>query len=56
MDSIKRVPYKVIDKEGSPAVQVNINGKEQAFTLEEIVSKLFTKAKELAEGHIDQKY
>ena len=48
------LPYKVVNKAGKPAVQVVVKGKTQTFSPEEIVSKLFARAKMLAEDYLNE--
>lgn len=52
---IKHFPYKVIDKEGKPIVQVQVNGEKKQFTPEEISAMVLGKMKEVAESYLGKK-
>ena len=45
-------PFKVIDKDGSPLVQVNYLGEEKTFTPQEISAMVLTKMKEISEAKL----
>lgn len=46
-------PFKVIPKkDGRPAVEVEVNGKQQAFSAEELSSMVLTKMKQTAEQYL----
>jgi molecular chaperone DnaK len=46
-------PFKVIAKsDGRPAVEVEVNGKAQAFGSEELSSMVLTKMKQTAEQYL----
>ncbi|QID84643.1 Hsp70 chaperone ssa4 [Saccharomyces pastorianus] len=51
----KHYPFKVIDKEGKPVVQVEYKGETKTFTPEEISSMILTKMKETAENYLGTK-
>lgn len=52
---IKHFPYKVIDKDGKPIVQVQVNGEKKQFTPEEISAMVLGKMKEVAESYLGKK-
>ncbi|KAI7894962.1 hsp71-like protein [Mucor mucedo] len=45
-------PFKVIDKEGKPAIQVDFKGETKTFTPEEISSMILVKMKETSEAYL----
>ena len=45
-------PFKVIDKDGSPLVQVNYLGEEKTFTPQEISATVLTKMKDISEAKL----
>ena len=45
-------PFKVVDQDGSPLVQVNYLGEEKKFTPQEISSMVLTKMKEISEAKL----
>ncbi|KAI8885750.1 hsp71-like protein [Backusella circina FSU 941] len=49
---MKHWPFKVIDKEGKPAIQVDFKGETKEFTPEEISSMILVKMKETAEAYM----
>ena len=49
---IKRLPFRVIDKAGKPVIHVEYRGKTKHLTPEEILSMIFTKARENAEAYL----
>ncbi|WVQ70857.1 heat shock protein HSS1 [Cryptococcus sp. DSM 104548] len=49
---MKHWPYKIIDKAGKPAIQVEYRGEEKTFTPEEISSMVLIKMKEVAEAYL----
>ncbi|CCK69457.1 Hsp70 family chaperone SSA4 KNAG_0C03530 [Huiozyma naganishii CBS 8797] len=51
----KHYPFKVVNKEGKPAVQVEFKGETKTFTPEEISSMVLTKMKETAENFLGTK-
>lgn len=51
---IKRLPYKVINRKGNPAVKVEFAGEEKIFTPEEISSMVLTKMKSIAEDYLGE--
>jgi heat shock protein 5 len=52
---IKHFPFKVVNKNGRPAVKVLVNGKPKLLTPEEISSMVITKMKETAESYLGKK-
>ncbi|CCC68002.1 hypothetical protein NCAS_0A14440 [Naumovozyma castellii] len=48
----KHYPFKVVPKEGKPAIQVEFKGETKTFTPEEISSMVLTKMKETAEQYL----
>lgn len=51
-ESIKRVPYKIINKGGKPVVEVEFKGETKQFTPEEISAMILGKMKEIAENYL----
>jgi len=51
----KHWPFKVFDKNGKPAVQVQYRGEERDFTPEEISAMVLGKMKETAEAYLGKK-
>ncbi|CAI2168722.1 4334_t:CDS:2 [Funneliformis geosporum] len=49
---MKHWPFKVIDKNGRPYIQVEFKGEKKNFTLEEISSMILVKMKETAEAYL----
>jgi len=49
---MQRVPYKVVNKDGKPYVQVLVKGEAKTFSPEEISSFILTKMKEVAEAFL----
>lgn len=45
-------PFKVVDQDGSPIVQVDYLGEEKKFTPQEISSMVLTKMKEISEAKL----
>ncbi|KAF2972801.1 hypothetical protein GQX73_g775 [Xylaria multiplex] len=52
---IKHFPYKVIEKDGKPVVQVDVHGSPKKFTPEEISAVILGKMKEVAESYLGKK-
>lgn len=52
---LKRMPYKVVDKKGRPAIQVAVNDKEEFFTPEQISALILGKMKQIAEDYLGKK-
>ena len=51
----KHFPFKIINKEGKPVVQVEYKGETKTFTPEEISSMVLSKMKETAEAYLGTK-
>ncbi|CAO3696789.1 unnamed protein product [Umbelopsis ramanniana] len=49
---MKHWPFKVIDKEGKPQIQVEYKGETKVFTPEEVSSMVLLKMKETAEAYL----
>ncbi|KAL2018767.1 hypothetical protein VTK56DRAFT_395 [Thermocarpiscus australiensis] len=49
---IKHFPFKVIDRNGKPHIQVEFKGETKVFTPEEISSMVLTKMRETAESYL----
>ena len=47
-------PFTVVDKDGSPYIQVNYLGEDKTFSPQEISSMVLTKMKEIAEAKLDK--
>ncbi|CAN3363008.1 heat shock protein Ssa2p [Diutina catenulata] len=54
-EDMKHFPFKVVDKAGKPAIQVEFKGENKTFSPEEISSMVLTKMKETAESYIGEK-
>lgn len=54
-DDMKHWPFKVIEKEGKPIVQVEVKGEKKKFTPEEVSAMILGKMKEIAEGYLGEK-
>ncbi|KAI1341209.1 heat shock protein 70 family [Xylariaceae sp. FL0016] len=52
---LKHFPYKVIEKDGKPIVQVDVQGSPKKFTPEEISAVILGKMKEVAESYLGKK-
>ncbi|URE03622.1 luminal-binding protein [Musa troglodytarum] len=53
---IKLLPYKIVNKDGKPYIQVKIqDGETKVFSPEEISATILTKMKETAEGFLGKK-
>ncbi|KAI0025829.1 heat shock protein 70 family [Xylariomycetidae sp. FL0641] len=52
---MKHFPFKIIEKNGKPIVQVEYKGEEKCFTPEEISSMVLTKMRETAEAYLGGK-
>ncbi|KAG5463563.1 MAG: LOW QUALITY PROTEIN: hypothetical protein BJ554DRAFT_6437, partial [Olpidium bornovanus] len=49
---IKHFPFKVVNKDGKPAIQVKVKGNDKVFTPEEISGMVLSKMKEIAEAYL----
>ncbi|KAA8910040.1 heat shock protein 70 family [Sphaerosporella brunnea] len=54
-NDIKHFPFKVVNKNGNPNVQVEVNGEKRTFTPEEISAMILGKMKEIAEAYLSKK-
>ncbi|QIX02295.1 hypothetical protein AMS68_007812 [Peltaster fructicola] len=52
---IKHFPFKVVEKNGQPAVSVAVSGQKKTFTAEEVSAMVLGKMKEVAEAYLEQK-
>jgi endoplasmic reticulum chaperone BiP len=52
---IKHFPFDVIENDGKPNVQVDVNGKPKTFTPEEVSAMILGKMKEVAESFLGKK-
>ncbi|KJZ69341.1 78 kDa glucose-regulated protein-like protein [Hirsutella minnesotensis 3608] len=52
---IKHLPYKVVNKDGKPVIQVKVGGDDKKFTPEEISAMVLGKMKEVAESYLGKK-
>jgi len=51
-NDMKNWPFKVVDKNGKPAIEVVVNGKPTVFVPEEISGMVLGKMKEIAENYL----
>jgi len=51
----KLYPYRIVEKEGKPYIQVTWKGEEKTFSPEEISAMILTKMKETAEAYLGRK-
>ncbi|UZP45967.1 hypothetical protein NXS19_013779 [Fusarium pseudograminearum] len=52
---IKHFPFKVVNRDDRPVVQVEVDGAKKQFTPEEISAMVLGKMKEVAEGYLGKK-
>lgn len=52
---IKFLPYKVVNRNGKPYIQVKVKGEEKLFSPEEISAMVLGKMKETAEVYLGKK-
>ncbi|KAI0026088.1 heat shock protein 70 family [Xylariomycetidae sp. FL0641] len=52
---LKHFPYKVIEQDGKPVIQVEVQGTAKKFTPEEISAVILGKMKEVAESYLGKK-
>ena len=52
---IKFFPYKVVNKDGKPYIQVKVKGEVKVFSPEEISAMILGKMKETAEAYLGKK-
>ena len=51
----KHFPFKVTNKDGKPAVTVEVGGADKSFTPEEVSAMVLGKMKEIAESYLGEK-
>ncbi len=51
-DDMKSLPYKIINSNGKPKVEVEFKGETKQFTPEEISAMILTKMKDIAEAYV----
>jgi heat shock protein 1/8 len=51
-DDMKSLPYKIVDSNGKPKVEVEFKGEIKQFTPEEISAMILTKMKDIAEAYV----
>ncbi|KAI1211384.1 78 KDA glucose-regulated protein-like protein precursor [Annulohypoxylon truncatum] len=54
-NDLKHFPYKVVDQDGKPVIQVDFQGSAKKFTPEEISAVILGKMKEVAESYLGKK-
>lgn len=52
---MKHFPYQIVEKDGKPVVQVQVNGADKQFTPEEVSAMILGKMKEVAESYLGKK-
>ncbi|SCV05508.1 LANO_0H09032g1_1 [Lachancea nothofagi CBS 11611] len=52
---LKHLPFKVVNKNSKPVVQVTVKGEEKHFTPEEISAMILGKMKQIAEDYLGKK-
>ena len=52
---MKHFPYKVVNKNGKPVVEVQVAGKPKQLTPEEVSAVILGKMKEVAESYLGKK-
>jgi L1 cell adhesion molecule like protein len=52
---MKHWPFKVVERDGKPRIQVEFKSETKTFTPEEISSMVLTKMKEIAEAYLGKK-
>lgn len=52
---IKFFPYKIVNKDGKPYIQVKVKGETKVFSPEEISAMILGKMKETAEAYLGKK-
>lgn len=48
----KLLPYKIIDKDGAPYIQVKIKGEDKVYSPEQISAMILERMKEVAEAYL----
>ena len=51
----KLLPYKIVNRDGKPYIQVQKDGENKVFSPEEISAMVLTKMKETAEAYLGHK-
>src|SRR5437762_2110994 len=54
-EDIKHFPFAVLEKDGKPAVKVEVNGEFKVLTPEEVSGMVLQKMKEIAESYLGKK-
>ncbi|KAI9361595.1 heat shock protein 70 family [Zopfochytrium polystomum] len=54
-NDLKHFPFKVVNKDGKPLIQVKVKGEDKKFTPEEISAMVLQKMKEIAESYLGEK-
>jgi heat shock protein 5 len=52
---LKHFPYKVVEKDGKPIIEVEVKGQATKFTPEEVSAVILGKMKEVAEAYLGKK-
>lgn len=52
---MKHFPYKIVNRDGKPVVQVQVSGQDKQFTPEEVSAMILGKMKEVAESYLGKK-
>lgn len=52
---IKHFPFKVIDRNGQPRIQVDVHNEVKEFSLEEVSAMVLGRMKEIAENYLGEK-
>lgn len=52
---MKHFPFDVVEKNGKPSVQVEVNGSPKVFTPEEVSAMILGKMKDVAESYLGKK-
>lgn len=53
-NDIKHFPFKVVNKNGQPRVQVDVKGEDKTFTPEEVSAMVLSKMKDVAEQYLGE--
>jgi len=52
---MKLLPFKIVDKDGRPFIEVNVKGERKLYSAEEISAMVLIKMKEIAEAYLGRK-
>jgi heat shock protein 5 len=52
---IRHYPFKVVDRSGKPAIEVEVGSTTRVFTPEEISAMVLSHMKEIAEAYLGKK-